>query len=37
LLADEIKKYNTAGLISYLLGQDLEFDEDDEKIIQSGK
>jgi hypothetical protein len=36
-LADEIKKYDTEGLISFLRGQDLGLDEDDEKIIRNEK
>src|ERR1041384_4801799 len=34
-LADEVKKYDTAGLISFLRGRDLRLDEDDEKIIRN--
>jgi hypothetical protein len=32
-----LKKYDTAKLIEFLRGQDLGFDEDDEKIIRKEK
>ena len=32
-LADEVKKYDTEGLISFLRSRDLGLDEDDEKIL----
>jgi hypothetical protein len=36
-LADEVKKYDTAELISFLRGRDLVLDEDNEKILRKEK
>jgi hypothetical protein len=36
-LADEVKKYDTEGLISFFRGRDLGLDEDDEKILRKEK
>ena len=36
-LADEVKKYDTEGLISFFRERDLGLDEDDEKIIHKQK
>ena len=33
-LADEVKKYDIEGLISFFRGRDLGLDEDDEKILR---
>lgn len=37
MLADEVKKYDTAELISFLRGRDLVLDEDNEKILRKEK
>src|ERR1700722_14569714 len=36
-LADEVKNYDTTGLISFLQGQDLGLDEEDLEIIRKEK